>query len=144
MPAEPGCPYLRGAPVVGMVYAVAEVVRYFGVVPEILPRFRRFQEQAEDERRVAKAILEAGEHPDANGRVYRSSADGHNRDRRRGLPLICKGILRDRTRNRPRGRAPAQRGSRPASLVALHADLVMLARLGQALSRTREVVPLAA
>jgi hypothetical protein len=30
---------------------------------------------------IADAILEAGEHPDSNGRVYRRSADGHNRDR---------------------------------------------------------------
>jgi hypothetical protein len=36
--------------------------------------------------------VEAESHPDANGRVYRRSADGHNRDRRRGLPIISKGI----------------------------------------------------
>lgn len=61
-------------------------------VPELLPRFYRFQEKAEAEKRVAKAILEADEYPDANGRVYRSSADGHRRDRRRGLPIISKGV----------------------------------------------------
>jgi hypothetical protein len=33
---------------------------------------------------------------------------------------------------------------RELAKVQLHADLVMLARLGQALSRAREVVPLAA
>ena len=65
-----------------------------GAVPELLPRFHRFREKAEAEKRVAKAILEAGEgvYPDANGRVYRSSADGHRRDRRRGLPVISKGV----------------------------------------------------
>ncbi len=39
------------------------------------------------------AIIEAGEAPpDSNGRVYRRSADGHNRARRRGLPIISKGV----------------------------------------------------
>ena len=63
-------------------------------MPEILPRFYRMREQREAEQRIAKAILEAGgdEHPDANGRVYLRSSDGHNRDRRRGLPVISKGI----------------------------------------------------
>ena len=61
-------------------------------MPEILPRFFRLKEQAQAERKIAKAILESGDYPDANGRVYRSSADGHNRDRRRGLPVISKGV----------------------------------------------------
>ena len=63
-------------------------------VPELLPRFRRFQEQREADKQVAKAILESGEceHPDSNGRVYRRSADGHNRERRRGLPVISRGV----------------------------------------------------
>ena len=29
---------------------------------------------------------------DSNGRVYRKSADGHNHARRRGLPLISRGV----------------------------------------------------
>jgi hypothetical protein len=30
--------------------------------------------------------------PEANSKVIRSSADGHRRDRRRGLPIISKGV----------------------------------------------------
>jgi hypothetical protein len=30
--------------------------------------------------------------PDSNGKVYRRSADGHNHARRRGLPIISKGV----------------------------------------------------
>ena len=65
---------------------------YARPVPEILPRFYRLREQREAEKRIAKAILESGEYPDANGRVYLRSADGHNRDRRRGLPVISRGV----------------------------------------------------
>ncbi len=30
--------------------------------------------------------------PDSNGKVYRRSADGHNRARSRGVPIIRRGI----------------------------------------------------
>ena len=63
---------------------------------ELLPRFNAAMERIQAERAIAKAILEAAEagepYPDANGKVYRRSADGHNRDRRRGLPMISKGV----------------------------------------------------
>ncbi len=62
-------------------------------MPELLPRWNAYLQRVEAEKAVAKAILEGGEvHPDSNGRVFRRSADGHNRDRRRGLPMISKGI----------------------------------------------------
>jgi hypothetical protein len=59
-------------------------------VPELLPRFRRFQEQIEDERKVAKAILEAGASLEEAERSVpiRGSANGWNRDRARGVPII--------------------------------------------------------
>jgi hypothetical protein len=56
-------------------------------VAELLPRFR--QTQAEAARQVTEASLEAGEAPpDSNGRVLRRSADGHNRERARGIPIV--------------------------------------------------------
>lgn len=64
----------------------------------LLPRFEAFRERIDAEKAVAKAIEEAGEvFPDATGRVYRQSADGHNRDRLRGLPAIGRGIGRAAT-----------------------------------------------
>ena len=60
---------------------------------ELLPRWNAYLERVEAEKAVAKAILEGGEvHPDSNGRMLRGSANGHNRDRRRGLPVISKGV----------------------------------------------------
>jgi hypothetical protein len=61
-------------------------------VPELLPRFYALQPRREDERRIAKAILEAGEIENEAGMPLRTSADGHRRDRRRGLPVISKGV----------------------------------------------------
>jgi hypothetical protein len=56
----------------------------------------------EDARKVAKAILEAGEAPpDSNGRVLRRSADGHNDDRRPGVPLIGRGVAGARVDTNP-------------------------------------------
>jgi hypothetical protein len=59
-------------------------------VPPILPRFRWNEQQAEDERKLAAILLEveAEAHPDSNGRVHRRSADGHNKTRARGVPII--------------------------------------------------------
>jgi hypothetical protein len=59
-------------------------------VAEILPRFRRAQEEIEARRAVGKALLEADAElePDASGRIVRASADGHHRDRARGLPVV--------------------------------------------------------
>ena len=58
-----------------------------------MPRFDAELERIADARKLATILLETAEvPPDSNGKVYRRSADGHNRDRRRGLPLITRGI----------------------------------------------------
>lgn len=60
-------------------------------MPPLLPRFT--DQQAEDEQRIAAIILEAGELPEnENGMPLRASADGHRSDRRRGLPIISRGV----------------------------------------------------
>lgn len=60
------------------------------VTQHLLPRFYRRQEKLDGERKIARILLEADAeaHPDSNGRVYRKSADGHNRDRARGIPIV--------------------------------------------------------
>ena len=66
---------------------------YARPVPEILPRFYVRQQQAEAERKIAKAILEAGDAPDGNGSMpLRRSADGHDPARLRGLPAIGRNV----------------------------------------------------
>ena len=58
-------------------------------MPELLARFFRSLQAIEDERAVARAILEAGEFPEGNGAMpLRRSADGHDRERMRGLPIV--------------------------------------------------------
>jgi hypothetical protein len=50
-------------------------------------------QRMEDDRRIAEIILEGGEFPDGNGSMpLRSSADGHRSDRRRGLPVLSRGV----------------------------------------------------
>ena len=61
-------------------------------MPELLPRFRASMERVEDDRRIAKILLEGDEVEPVPGMPLRRSADGHNRDRRCGLPLITRGI----------------------------------------------------
>ena len=62
-------------------------------MPQWLPRFHRRQQQAEDEKRLAKIILESGEAPDGNGSMpLRRSADGHDPARLRGLPAIGRNV----------------------------------------------------
>lgn len=58
-------------------------------VPQRLPRFYQAQLQIEDERKLAKIILEAEQTDEAPRLV--NGADGHHWARRRGLPLISKG-----------------------------------------------------
>lgn len=60
----------------------------------LLPRLCATLERLEDARKLGRILLEADAepHPDANGRVYRRSANGHNRDRLRGLPAVGRGI----------------------------------------------------
>lgn len=50
-------------------------------------------ERLEDERKLAKILLETGEAlpEEYRGRPLRASADGHRDDRRRGLPIIGRG-----------------------------------------------------
>jgi hypothetical protein len=62
-------------------------------VPELIPRFHRRMQELADARKIGKLLLEvdAEAPPDANGRVYRLSADGHNHDRRCGPPVISRG-----------------------------------------------------
>lgn len=59
-------------------------------MPELLPRFTASLERIADERKLGRLLLEADAetHPDSNGRVYRRSADGHNRQRARGIPIV--------------------------------------------------------
>ena len=63
-------------------------------MPEKLPRFVAAMERIADQRKLAEILLEteAEVHPDSNGRVYRKSADGHRTDRRRGFPIISRGV----------------------------------------------------
>ena len=94
-------------------------------VSEILPRFYKRLQEIEDAQKIGKLLLEvdAESYPDSNGRVRRASADGHNRDRRRGTPIISKGVsgtapgtdpvaelLRKEARRELTAHVPAQRG----------------------------------
>jgi len=58
-----------------------------------LPRFYRWQEQLEDERKLAKILLESGGSLDeVAGPKLVNGADGHNWQRMRGLPIVAKGV----------------------------------------------------
>jgi hypothetical protein len=59
-------------------------------VADLLPRFYASLERMKDQRKLGAILLEADAepHPDSNGRVYRRSADGHNRGRARGIPIV--------------------------------------------------------
>jgi hypothetical protein len=59
-------------------------------VPQKLPRFYLHQQKAEDEQRLVKILLKADVVDEAPRLV--NGADGHNWERRRGLPLIPKGV----------------------------------------------------
>jgi hypothetical protein len=62
-------------------------------VAELLPRFYRRQLERDDERRLARLLLEAGDvDDDEQVRLVRRSADGHEAARRRGLPVIGRGV----------------------------------------------------
>ncbi len=66
-------------------------------MPPLLPRFLQATQAIEDERKLAKIILETGGLPDEvddskpSSRLTRG-ADGHEWRRRRGLPMVGKGI----------------------------------------------------
>jgi hypothetical protein len=58
-------------------------------VPPLLPRFKR-QQEVEERRKLEWIALGVEEVEDVAGMALRRSADGHNRDLRRGLPLITR------------------------------------------------------
>jgi hypothetical protein len=77
---------------------------YARLVPELVPRFYRHQQQREDEQRIAAIILETGCGSDEaeakvrGPRLLSRSADGHDAARLRGLPAIGRnvsGAIRD-------------------------------------------------
>ncbi|MGI8479011.1 MAG: hypothetical protein ACR2M2_04015 [Gaiellaceae bacterium] len=83
---------------------------------ELLPRYYRRQQEVDDARRVAKIILETGgsadEIEDSPGLA--NGADGHDWRRRRGLPLIGKGVQGAMSGTNPLGALIAkERGQRP-------------------------------
>ena len=64
-------------------------------VAQLLPRFQRRQQEVEDERRIARIILETGgSEKDARAslRLVSRSADGHDPARLRGLPAIGRNV----------------------------------------------------
>lgn len=83
-------------------------------MPHRLPRFDALLQRYEDERKLARILLEADVEEDAPRLVCRS-ADGHDWQRRRGLPVISRGtggaipgsvplsaLLANESRERPR------------------------------------------
>jgi len=63
---------------------------YDRLVAELLPRFFRFQQRIEDEKAVARAILEAGE--DEAPALRAGATAGGDRRRARGVPIVGPGI----------------------------------------------------
>ena len=61
-------------------------------MPQRLPRFYARLQRIEDERKIGEILREAGEVESEPGTALRRSADGHNRDRRRGLPVVSRGV----------------------------------------------------
>ena len=59
--------------------------------PELLQRFHRFQQELEDARKIGRIIIETGCSAEEAGAPSRG-ADGPNWERRRGLPLIGRGV----------------------------------------------------
>jgi hypothetical protein len=70
----------------------------------LLPRFLDLELQKhEDAARIARILIEGGEiPPEANGgKPLQASADGHRDDRRRGLPMIGRGVTGATTDTNP-------------------------------------------
>lgn len=61
-----------------------------GFVAGLLPRFYVRQQRLEDERKLAQIILETGASIDCPQLV--NGADGHDWQRRRGLPIVSRGV----------------------------------------------------
>ena len=57
-------------------------------VPDLLPRFHPMQQRIEDESRIGELILAGDEVENEAGMPLRRSADGHNRDRARVIPIV--------------------------------------------------------
>lgn len=57
-------------------------------MPRLLPRFHASQERIEDERKIAALVLASDEIETVRGMPLRRSADGHNRDRARGVLIV--------------------------------------------------------
>ncbi|MBA2294287.1 MAG: hypothetical protein H0W16_04055 [Actinobacteria bacterium] len=86
---------------------------------ELLPRFLQAAQAIEDERKLAKIILETGGLPDEvddskpSSRLTRG-ADGHEWRRRRGTPIISRGVSGAMPGTSPLGALIAkERGQRP-------------------------------
>ena len=63
------------------------------MVPPLLPRFYRYQQERENERKLARVLLATGETaPELNGKPLTRSADGHDPERLRGLPAIGRNV----------------------------------------------------
>ena len=84
---------------------------------QILPRFFLAQEQIEAEQKLARIILESGGLPDevdapkGSPRLAKG-ADGHDWRRRRGLPMIGKGVSGAMPGTNPLGALLAQERGR--------------------------------
>ena len=62
--------------------------RMLGDVPQRLPRFYAQQQRIEDAKKLEAIIFEGEEVENEVGMPLRRSADGHNRDRARGIPIV--------------------------------------------------------
>ena len=88
-------------------------------MPQRLPRFYLRQQELEDARKLARIILESDGLPDEvddskpSSRLTRG-ADGHDWRRRRGLPMVGRGISGAMPGTNPLGALIAkERGQRP-------------------------------
>ena len=57
-------------------------------MPELLPRFKANTQRLEDEKKITAIVVESDEVENVVGMALRRSADGHNRARARGIPII--------------------------------------------------------
>ena len=62
-------------------------------VPQLLPRIYRQMQAMEDERRLAKVLLEAGDEvPEQNSTPRTRRTNGHDPARLRGLPEVGRNV----------------------------------------------------
>ena len=80
----------------------------------------------EDQRKLGKILLEGGEVEGEAGRPLRRSADGHNRERIRGIPIVGRaGGGGASPRHRSSGCPPSQGGAGRTLAVALRRGLAV-------------------